>query len=105
MKREATYEKLMEMFIKVNPELVTLNEIVGAATAPVVGGDVKAAAKETSMASGVQSANKRIDTPMEFPQAFMAWFQSLGYDPQNNAISTSKVLTDVRNAMQQMGYK
>lgn len=97
MKNNATKEKLMEMLVKLNPELVVLNEMVG--------GDVNAAAKATSMASGVQSANKKIDAPMEFPQAFTIWFQSLGYDPQNNAISTSKVLTDVRNAMQQLGYK
>lgn len=129
MKSEATYEKLMEMLVKLNPESRILNEI---APAPAVGGmqtpaaptttpaapaapaapaekpiigDPKTYQKQLGMSYGVKSASSRINTATEFPQAFKLWFASLGYDPQNQAISTAKVLTDIRNAMGEMGYK
>jgi len=134
MKSEATYEKLMEMLVKLNPESVNLNEIVGAAT-PVSGTqvptkvpttgtpvgkaapaanaqpqkplatDVQALSKGMNTAKGIQSKMGRINTATEFPQAFKMWFAGLGYKPENPAISTSRVLTDIRKAMAEMGYK
>jgi hypothetical protein len=79
-----------------------------ATAAPVekpITGDPKTYQKQLGMSYGVKSASSRINTATEFPQAFKLWFASLGYDPQNQAISTSKVLTDIRKAMAEMGYK
>ena len=119
MKNNATKEKLMEMLVKLNPSV--LNEIAPPAApvtptaapvtptaAPVakpVSSDNKAYAKQMGMSYGVKSSGSRINTATEFPQAFKDWFAGLGYDPQNQAISTSKVLTDIRTAMAEMGYK
>jgi hypothetical protein len=131
MKDNSTKEKLFEMLVKLNPELVTLNEIVGATTAPVVGTqapttgtpvgkaapaataqpqkplatDVQSLNKATQTATGIQNKMSRINTATEFPQAFKLWFAGLGYKPENPAISTSRVLTDIRKAMAEMGYK
>jgi hypothetical protein len=56
-------------------------------------------------AKGIQNKMSRINTATEFPQAFKQWFAGLGYKPENPAISTSRVLTDIRKAMAEMGYK
>lgn len=126
MKDTSTKEKLFEMLVKLNPDSV-LNEVaplIGGTQAPPAGTpvgkaapaantqpqkplatDVQALNKATQTASGVQNKMGRINTATEFPQAFKAWFAGLGYKPENPAISTSRVLTDIRKAMAEMGYK
>lgn len=113
MKNNATKEKLMEMFVKLNPESVILNEIAPAPAAGAqpqqqakpISSDNKAYAKQIGNSYGVKSSGSRINTVTEFPQAFKDWFSNLGYSPENQAISTAKVLTDIRKAMLEMGYK
>lgn len=72
---------------------------------PKIAGDVARLQNVSKYASGVQSAQKRINTTTEFPQAFKVWFSSLGYNPENKSISIGRVLTDIRKAMQELGYK
>lgn len=67
--------------------------------------DVKAMQRAGKSATSVQMASKRINTATEFPQAFKLWFQSLGYKPDNPAITTNRVITDIRKVMQELGYK
>jgi len=134
MKDNSTKEKLFEMLAKLNPDSIILNEVTASATpvngtqaptqVPTTGTpvgatapaataqpqkplatDVQALSKATQTATGIQNKMSRINTATEFPQAFKLWFTGLGYKPENPAISTSRVLTDIRKAMAEMGYK
>jgi hypothetical protein len=58
-----------------------------------------------SKTPAVQTASKQINTATKFPDAFKTWFQTLGYKPENPAISIMKVKTEVEKAMRDMGYK
>jgi len=117
MKSCDTKRMLFEMMEKMNPDFKQINELAPVPTSlppqssaptqqqPRMASDVKAVDRANKTATTVQTANKRINTATEFPQAFKLWFESLGYTPQNPAISTSRVLTEIRKAMQEMGYK
>lgn len=67
--------------------------------------DVKSLAKANQSASSVQTASKRINTTTEFPEAFKVWFSSLGYTPDNPAISIMKVRTEVERVLRELGFK
>jgi hypothetical protein len=67
--------------------------------------DVRTLQKATSNANTVNNASKRINTATEFPQAFKLWFGSLGYKPENPAISIMRVRLEIEKAMREMGYK
>lgn len=67
--------------------------------------DVRTVARMAQSATALQGANKRINTATEFPQAFKDWFASLGYKADNPAISIMKVMTEVKKAMTEMGFK
>lgn len=81
-----------------------------AATAPAAKpqnqpSDVANLNKRTTNATAVQKAASRINTVNEFSGAFKNWFSSLGYKPDNNAISIGKTVSLIRAAMTEMGYK
>ena len=67
--------------------------------------DVKSLYRANQNATSVRTAGKRINTTTEFPEAFRVWFSSLGYRPDNPAISIMKVRTEVEKIMRSMGYK
>lgn len=108
-------EQLFELFRKINPDFkgTVLNEAVNPIT-PVAGqttpqqsntpSDVASVQRAAKSASGLGIANKRINTATEFSEAFKNWFSSLGYKPDNPAISSMKVITDVKKAMQELGF-
>lgn len=119
-------QRLFEVMGKVNPEFISeAAPPIGGTQAPAPVGqaattptgtaqlpaqkplatDVVALNKATQTASGMQNKMTRINTATEFPQAFKSWFAGLGYKPENPAISTARVLTDIRKAMAEMGYK
>lgn len=58
-----------------------------------------------SKTPAVKTASKQINTATKFPDAFKTWFQTLGYKPENPAISIMKVKTEVERAMRDMGFK
>ena len=67
--------------------------------------DVKSLYNANKTATTVKTAGKRINTATEFPEAFRVWFATLGYKPNNPAISIMKVRTEVERVMRSMGYK
>lgn len=67
--------------------------------------DVKSLYNANKTATTVKTAGKRINTATEFPEAFRVWFATLGYKPDNPAISIMKVRTEVERVMRSMGYK
>lgn len=46
----------------------------------------------------------KIDNPNEFKDAFKVWFNTLGFDPNENPISRSKIRIDVDRALEELGY-
>lgn len=72
---------------------------------PAQPSDVRTLGKANQAATSVQNAGKRINTATEFPEAFRMWFSSLGYKPDNPAISIMKVRTEVERVMKSMGFK
>jgi len=79
-----------------------------AAKAPVTPSqpsDVKNLAKRSSVATSVNTAASKINTVNEFSGAFKNWFSSLGYKPDNNAISIGKTVSLIRQAMTELGFK
>jgi hypothetical protein len=67
--------------------------------------DVATLQRASANANMVNNASKRINTSSEFPEAFKLWFGSLGYKPENPAISIIRVKSDIGKAMTEMGYK
>ena len=74
-------------------------------SAPKQPSDVQSLNRATQSASSVQRASSRINTTTEFPEAFRLWFSSLGYKPDNPAISIMKVKTEIDKVMKSMGYR
>lgn len=65
--------------------------------------DVKVLDKYTNTNKQFQNYAKRIDIATEFPGAFSAWFEDLGYQP--GKITKSFILTKVREYLDSKGYK
>ena len=65
--------------------------------------DVKVFDKYTNTNKQFQNYSQRIDIPTEFPGAFAAWFEDLGYGP--GKITKSFILTKVREYLDSKGYK
>lgn len=120
--KENTKQMLFEMLCKIDPTFQSniMDEAsqIGATTAqspigttptqpamPNQPSDVKTLGRATQNATTVQSASKRINTAMEFPEAFRVWFSGLGYKPENPAISIMKVKQVVGDMMMKMGFK
>jgi len=71
--------------------------------APSTPSDVAALDKAQSSASTVASKSKNINSIQEFPGAFEAWFQTLGFEP--GKISKSTVRSEVEKVLTKLGYK
>lgn len=65
--------------------------------------DVKAAAKASDQATGVQNTSKRIDQQSEFAGAFQDWFSRLGYKP--GKITKSMITREVIKVLDSLNYK
>jgi hypothetical protein len=65
--------------------------------------DVKSLEKAQSTASAVQGKAKNINSPSEFPGAFEAWFNTLGFQP--GKLSKSVVRQAVDGVLTKLGYK
>ena len=115
MNAQNNKQKLFEMMEKLNPE-INITEQFGQQqpaktlaqpaqpVQPAQPGDVKSLSR-ANQTSTIQSAAKRINTSLEFPEAFRVWFSSLGYKPDNPAISIMKVKSEIEKVMKSMGYK
>lgn len=68
-------------------------------------GDVNYLSKVSNSATTVNKAAQKINTTNEFSGAFKNWFSSLGYTPENNQVSISRVMNLVKNTMTELGYK
>ena len=66
-------------------------------------GDVRAYDNFTDTNKQNQQYAKRIDIAMEFPAAFAAWFEDLGYEP--GKITKSYIMNQVRDYLEFKGYK
>jgi len=55
--------------------------------------------------SAVQYSNSRIDTPVEFEDAFKVWFSSTGFHPEKSNLTISQAQVFVKKVMQELGYK
>jgi hypothetical protein len=108
-------QKLFETMEKLNPDFKhELNEIQTPITGvqnqqqkqPSQPGDVLTYGKTSKGQTSTQkTAQTRINTALEFPEAFRIWFTSLGYKPENPAISIMKVKSEIERVMRSMGYK
>jgi len=56
-------------------------------------------------ATAANKAASRINTTTEFSGAFKNWFASLGYKPENNTVTISRVQQLIKQAMTELGYK
>lgn len=65
--------------------------------------DVAALSRAQASSSTVTSKSKNINSIQEFPGAFEAWFQSLGFQP--GKISKSAVRSQVEQVLTKLGYK
>jgi hypothetical protein len=72
---------------------------------PVQPSDVQSLNRANQNANSVQKASGRINTTLEFPEAFRLWFQSLGYKPDNQSISIMKVRMEIERVMRELGFK
>lgn len=87
---------LFERMEKLNPDFQSkLNEQMS--------GDIQSIEKATTLTQ--KSANSRINSPTEFPEAFRQWFSTLGFSPDKNPIAIGKVSADVTKIMRELGYK
>jgi len=67
--------------------------------------DVKQYSNVQTKATAANKAASRINTTTEFSGAFKNWFASLGYKPENNTVTISRVQMLVKQAMTELGYK
>ena len=67
--------------------------------------DVKTYGNVQTKATAANKAASRINTTTEFSGAFKNWFASLGYKPENNTVTISRVQMLVKQAMTELGYK
>ena len=67
--------------------------------------DVKTYSNVQTKATAANKAASRINTTTEFSGAFKNWFSSLGYKPENNTVTISRVQMLVKQAMTELGYK
>lgn len=68
-------------------------------------GDVKAYNKTQQQTKSLNKKAEKINTVIEFPEAFKVWFSKLGYSPEKKNITITKVLSEIRKAMIELGYK
>ena len=78
-----------------------IREVVEEATSTP--SDVAALSRAQASSSTVTSKSKNINSIQEFPGAFEAWFQSLGFQP--GKISKSAVRSQVEQVLTKLGYK
>ena len=86
-------EKLFEMMEKLNPSSVS-----GEKKKPK---DVVLLKRK--FGEFVADDLKKIDSPHEFRKAFKVWFSFLGYEP--GKISKTRILRDVREMLEELGYE
>ena len=127
-------EKLFENMKKLNPSFInnkTINEAFtvgqGTTSAPPINNqvnnpqnqatnqtqpkqprqpsDVQTLSRANQNTATVQKASQRINTAIEFPEAFRLWFSSLGYKPDNQAINIARVRTEIEKVMKSLGFK
>ena len=67
--------------------------------------DVKYLANVQNKATQVTKAGTKINTSTEFSGAFKNWFSTLGYTPEGNVVTISRVLIFVKQALTELGYK
>lgn len=122
IKMETEIKKIFEMMKKLNPDF-TLSEASfptfnnqQSGQQPQQGGqqqqqfipktgDAKAYNKSQEMAKTANKKSAKINTAMEFPEAFKIWFNKLGYSPDKGNITIARVTSEIRKAMLQLGYK
>lgn len=115
-------EKMFEAMTKLNPEF-KLNEATPAFDSSFSGqntqqpatnntnqqqiktSDAKAYNKAQQQAKTLAKKSTKINTTVEFPEAFKLWFQQLGYSPEKGNITIAKVQSEIRKVMLQLGYK
>lgn len=68
-------------------------------------GDGKTYNKVQNTAKNLNNKTSKINTAMEFPDAFKIWFSKLGYTPEKGNITIARVTSEIRKAMIQLGYK
>lgn len=68
-------------------------------------GDVKNYNKASQQAKTLANKSTKINTRVEFPEAFKIWFNNLGYSPDQNGISIAIVTAEIRKVMTSLGYK
>lgn len=68
-------------------------------------GDVKGYNAASEKAKTLNTKSEKINTRVEFPEAFKTWFNNLGYSPEKRNITISMVITEIKKIMQEMGYK
>jgi hypothetical protein len=61
------------------------------------------ASKLQNSPGSIENAAKKIDVKAEFPEAFTAWFNTLGLT--KDKVSTSSIKTMVGDALSKMGFK
>lgn len=117
---DESLNKLYEMMGKINPEFklkedsfptsfdntnnqeTTDNSIN---TDDLKNGDAKNYNNVIQKSTSINKASNKINTSTEFPEAFKIWFTKLGYNPNNPSVTISKVTSDIRSIMQELGYK
>jgi len=67
--------------------------------------DVKYLNNVQTKATQVTKAGSKINTTTEFSGAFKNWFSTLGYTPEGNVVTISRVLIFVKQALTELGYK
>ena len=78
-----------------------IREVVEEATN--IPSDVAALSKAQSTATTVGNKAKNINSIQEFPGAFEAWFQSLGFQP--GKVNKSAIRSQVDQVLTKLGYK
>lgn len=115
---ENEFGKLIEMMGKLNPDF-KLNEANPTFNSSfndnnqqpiqprhnLKSGDVKAYNKTQQQTKSLNKKAEKINTAIEFPEAFKVWFSNLGYSPERKNITITKVLSEIRKAMMELGYK
>ena len=115
---ENEFGRLVEMMGKLNPDF-KMNEATPTFNSSFTdntqqsfqpqqkpkNGDVKAYDKTQQQTKSLNKKAEKIDTVIEFPEAFKVWFSKLGYSPDKKNITITKVLSEIGKAMIELGYK
>lgn len=105
--------KMLEIMSKLNPDFILNEESFGEFNSSFEQDDNKNAHKigdvnnynmASQKAKTLANKSEKINTRIEFLEAFKTWFNTLGYSPEKKTITIATITTEIKKIMKEMGY-